>query len=202
MDRTLLLVLAAVVSAVQSDPVQSAIPIRSYVGPAGAYIFLGDLVGVEATERGVLLRCEPEAGLQISFLDPGTVRVTLDRPDREEVPLEAPLVELDPQPIDIEIVEEPDRILLRSAELDVAVDRSPCGITFLDREGNVLSQDEPGLGIGWDGDEVRNWKTIEEGERFFGLGEKTGNVDKRGREWVMWTSDTYGYGNETDPLYE
>ncbi|MGH7589774.1 MAG: TIM-barrel domain-containing protein, partial [Gemmatimonadota bacterium] len=201
MDRTLLLFLAAM-SAVQSDPVQAAIPIGSYVAPAGVYTFLGDLVGFEATERGAFLHCEPEARLEISFLDPGTVRVTLDRPDRDEIPLEVPLVATDLEPSDVEIVEEPERVLLRSAELDVAVERSPCLVTFLDRDGNVLSRDEPGLGIGWDGDEVRNWKSIEDGERFLGLGEKTGNVDKRGREWVMWTSDIPGYGNETDPLYQ
>jgi alpha-glucosidase len=176
------------------------------VGVASAqpdgYTFLGDMVGFEATERGAAVRCLPGAGVAIQFLEPGTVRVTLDRPDRDEVPLEAPLLELAREPIEVEIAEEPDRILLRSPELEVAVDRSPCRITFLDREGHVLSADDPGLGIGWDGDEVRNWKSIDEEERFFGLGEKTGNVDKRGREWVMWTSDVPGYGNETDPLYQ
>jgi alpha-glucosidase len=58
------------------------------------------------------------------------------------------------------------------------------------------------MGIGWDADEVRNWKKIEDGDRFFGLGEKTGNLDKRGVEWTMWNSDTYAYGPETDPVYE
>ncbi|MGH9324303.1 MAG: hypothetical protein ACRD3V_31000, partial [Vicinamibacteria bacterium] len=182
-----LLLLTAASPMTQRDPVRTTIPLSDFARTQRAYIFLGDLVAFEQTERDVTLDCEPGARLEVSFLDPGTVRVTLDRPDRDAIPLEVPLVELDLEPIDVEIVEEPGRIVLRSGELDVAIDRSPCRITFLDREGNVLSQDEPGLGIGWDGDEVRNWKTIEEGERFFGLGEKTGNVDKRSREWVMWT---------------
>lgn len=177
-------------------------PFPGSLRPAGSYTFLGEMVGFETGENGAVVRCRPGTGLDIRFLDPGTVRVTLDRPDRDEVLLEAPLVEPDPRPVEIDIVEEPGRVLLRSSELDVAIHRSPCRIAFLDREGNVLSQDEPGLGVGWDGDEVRNWKTIEDDERFFGLGEKTGNVDKRGREWVMWTSDTYGYGNDTDPVYQ
>ncbi|MGH7543205.1 MAG: TIM-barrel domain-containing protein [Gemmatimonadota bacterium] len=176
------------------------------VGVASAqpdgYTFLGDMVRFEATQHGAAIGCRPEARLEISFLDAGTVRVTLDRPDRDEVPLDAALVELDLEAVEVEVVEEPARIVLRSAELDVAVERSPCRVAFHDRAGNVLSVDDPGLGIGWDGDEVRNWKSIADGERFFGLGEKTGNVDKRNREWVMWTSDMYGFGNETDPLYE
>lgn len=174
----------------------------STAAQADGYTFLGALVEFEETVRGVDLRCQPGARLEVSFVDPGTVRVTLDRPDREEVVLMAPLVDLEPGRVEVEIVEEPDRILLRSTDLDVALERSPCRVTFLDKEGAVLSRDEPGLGIGWDGDEVRNWKTIDEGERFFGLGEKGGNVDKRGREWELWTSDMYGYDSETDPLYQ
>jgi alpha-glucosidase len=58
------------------------------------------------------------------------------------------------------------------------------------------------MGMGWDGNEVRCWKTIAPDEKFFGLGEKTGNLDKRGREYVMWNSDTPGYTNDTDPLYQ
>ena len=170
--------------------------------PPVSYTFLGDMTGFEATERGAELQCKPEARLEIAFLDPGTVRVTLDLPGRDEAPVDAPLVDLEPELVEVEIVEERDRILIRSTELELAVDRSPCRIAFLDRTGNVLSRDDPGFGIGWDGDEVRNWKSIEENERFFGLGEKTGNVDKRGREWVMWNSDIPGYGNETDPLYQ
>ncbi len=185
---------AAVLLAAVSSAAQAA--------QAGGYTFLGDLVGFEATERGADLRCQPEARLEVSFLGPGTVRVTLDRPDRDEVPLLAPLLDLEPEPVELEVVEEPDQILIRSTEVEVLVDRSACGITFLDSAGHVLSADDPGLGIGWDGDEVRNWKSIVDGERFFGLGEKTGNLDKRGREWVMWNSDIPGYGNETDPLYE
>lgn len=184
------------------EPLRAVVPIGRFARPPGAYTFLADLESFEATERGASFRCRPEARLEVWFVDPGTVRVTLDRPDRDELPLDVPLVGSDPDPVDLEVVEEPSRIVLRSAELEVSVGRSPCRVAFHDRAGNVLSVDDPGLGIGWDGDEVRNWKSIEDGERFFGLGEKTGNVDKRGREWLMWNSDIPGYGNETDPLYE
>ncbi|HET6341913.1 MAG TPA: glycoside hydrolase family 31 protein [Gemmatimonadota bacterium] len=187
--------LAVLLTAVLLSPASSA-------AQADGYTFLGEVVEFEPTGRGADLRCQPDARLEVAFLGPGTVRVTLDRPDRDEVPLMAPLLALEPEPVEVEVVEDPDRMAIRSAEVEVSVDRPTCRITFLDHAGHVLSADEPGLGIGWDGDEVRNWKTIEEGERFFGLGEKTGNVDKRGREWVMWTSDIPGYGNETDPLYQ
>jgi alpha-glucosidase len=40
-----------------------------------------------------------------------------------------------------------------------------------------------------------------DGERFFGLGEKTGNFELTGRKFTMYNSDTYKYTYNTDPLY-
>lgn len=39
------------------------------------------------------------------------------------------------------------------------------------------------------------------GERFFGLGEKTGDFELTGRSFTMYNSDTYKYGETTDPIY-
>jgi alpha-glucosidase (family GH31 glycosyl hydrolase) len=42
---------------------------------------------------------------------------------------------------------------------------------------------------------------LEEGVGFYGLGEKTGPMNKRGHSLKLWNSDTYKYGPETDPVY-
>jgi len=38
-------------------------------------------------------------------------------------------------------------------------------------------------------------------ERYFGLGEKTGDFELSGREFTMYNSDTYRYTYDTDPIY-
>lgn len=38
-------------------------------------------------------------------------------------------------------------------------------------------------------------------EHYFGLGEKAGPLDRRGRSFVMWNTDAFGWGLTTDPLY-
>ncbi|MFW5826499.1 MAG: TIM-barrel domain-containing protein [Alkalispirochaeta sp.] len=38
--------------------------------------------------------------------------------------------------------------------------------------------------------------------RVYGLGEKTGSLDKRGRTWTMWNSDEPDHTPERDPLYQ
>lgn len=39
-------------------------------------------------------------------------------------------------------------------------------------------------------------------EKLFGLGEKVGGLDKRGRMWTQWTTDVSPHGPNTDPLYQ
>jgi alpha-glucosidase len=42
---------------------------------------------------------------------------------------------------------------------------------------------------------------LQSGERFIGLGEKTGNLDRRGNGYTNWNSDVFGYSAAQDPLY-
>jgi len=43
---------------------------------------------------------------------------------------------------------------------------------------------------------------ISEAEMFFGLGEKTGFLDKRGRRYIMWNTDDPLHTPDKDPLYK
>lgn len=169
--------------------------------PQAGYAFLGDLRSYERTEAGLAATCAPGAALRIGFLTPAMVRVTLDRPDRDEDLLEGPIARTEWPEAETRFEETADRLTLRSEQLTLVLEKRPCRLSVHDAQGALL-QDDSGMGIGWDGNEVRNWKTIADDERFFGLGEKTGELDKRGREWVMWNSDTPAYGPETDPVYE
>ncbi len=36
---------------------------------------------------------------------------------------------------------------------------------------------------------------------YFGLGDKTGPLDRRGEAFALWNSDAGGFGESTDPLY-
>ncbi len=48
---------------------------------------------------------------------------------------------------------------------------------------------------------IEVWLTPSRGYRCYGLGERTGGLDKRGRRWSNWNSDKPAYGPEDDPLY-
>ncbi|HED05719.1 MAG TPA: alpha-glucosidase, partial [Ignavibacteria bacterium] len=66
----------------------------------------------------------------------------------------------------------------------------------------LINEDSKSFGVSFDGNEVRIFKKLFNGERFYGLGEKTGNLNKRGMQLTMWNTDHPGYTNRTDPLYQ
>ncbi len=45
-------------------------------------------------------------------------------------------------------------------------------------------------------------KTMGQAEHYFGLGDKTGGLDRRGRSFVDWNTDAFGYSPAEDPIYK
>jgi alpha-glucosidase len=172
------------------------------VPAAAQYRFLGNLRSFEHTPSGVTLGCAPEARLALRFLTPTMVRVTLTRHGREEPPLEHAIVKTRWAPVAVRVTEDARRLTLRSDSVTLVVHRRPCRLDLLDARGGSIAEHDSTMGIGWEGDEVRAWYRIADDERFFGLGEKTGDQDKRGKEWVLWNSDNFAYDVEHDPLYQ
>jgi alpha-glucosidase len=95
---------------------------------------------------------------------------------------------------------------IRTSALTVVLHHDPLRVSFADAAGASLDEDDPARGIAFVDGSVRVWKRLRDDEHVYGLGEKTGRLDKRGRnlggtQYTMWNSDTYGYGDDTDPIY-
>jgi alpha-glucosidase len=107
------------------------------------------------------------------------------------------------QPERLEILkqENPQTITLRSDQLVLEIQRNPVRFRFLTTQDQVINEDDPGLGTAWLGEHVTSYKKLQKEERFIGLGEKTGNLDRRGSSYVHWNTDAYGYHAGQDPLY-
>lgn len=85
--------------------------------------------------------------------------------------------------------------------LAVELVKNPATIIVRDHRGNILVEDEQGLGISWAGSHITNYKKIHPTERFIGLGEKTGPLDRRGNGYTHWNTDFFGYPSNADPIY-
>lgn len=88
-----------------------------------------------------------------------------------------------------------------SAGLVLRITRAAFRLRFEKPDGTLLNADEEAFGSSWLGYECTTYKALQPGERFLGLGEKTGNLDRRGTALVNWNTDAFGYGENTDPMY-
>ncbi len=88
----------------------------------------------------------------------------------------------------------------RTAKLFVDVDERTLEMNVRDSNGNILQQDA--RPIEFDGDAFRVSKTMPLDEHFFGLGDKTGPLDRRNEAFTLWNTDAYRFQESTDPLYK
>ena len=84
------------------------------------------------------------------------------------------------------------------------VEQSPWfRIIFKNAAGEIIQEDEQGEGFGtsWMGETFTWYKKMQEGERFLGLGEVLGPLDKRGMAFTLNNTDTYKYGDPRLSMY-
>ena len=72
-------------------------------------------------------------------------------------------------------------------------------LTFSTLDGRVINADD--FGILWNGEEVGCYKKIHAEERFVGLGEKTGHLNRRQTAFSNWNTDYLGYPESARELY-
>ena len=107
-----------------------------------------------------------------------------------------------PQPPAVKIDDSKEDLRMTVGDILVRVDKSPLLISFSDSSGNTLLADEATLPMAWDGDHVQVWKNMPFDESFFGLGDKAGPMNRRGRAFTNWNTDEFGWQESSDPLYK
>lgn len=102
------------------------------------------------------------------------------------------------------VTDKGNRIEISTPAITVQVEKQPVlRIIFKNKKGEVINEDEPGenFGTGFAGNRVNSYKKLQEGERFVGLGEVLGNLDKRGSAFTLNNTDTYKYGDPRLSMY-
>ena len=93
-----------------------------------------------------------------------------------------------------------DSVGFRTAKLRVEIARSDARLTVRDADGNVVQQDaKPPV---FENAAFRVFKSMPRDEHYFGLGDKTGPLDRRGHAFSMWNTDAYRFQESTDPIYK
>lgn len=105
--------------------------------------------------------------------------------------------------VDTVVVSElPQSYEIFTSDLIIRVNKNPFRIRFYDKYQKLLLDDFSDRGYVKDSTGQWAFKTLRNDEHFFGLGEKSGSLDRRGKVFRMWNSDKPCYGVNEDPLYK
>ena len=136
---------------------------------------------------------------KIAVYSPSIIRVRLDKkPIGRDFSY---AVTGTPQKTKTSVTQSDESVIIITDSLKLMIFKKPFRIAYYTSGGQLINQDEQGLSTSWIGESVTCYKTMMPGERFIGLGEKTGNLDRRGSGYTNWNSDVYAYAIDQDPLY-
>jgi alpha-glucosidase len=91
---------------------------------------------------------------------------------------------------------------VNTSALKLVINKSPLRFNFYTADGQPLSEDDARFGTNWQAERVVNYRKLFPDEKFIGLGEKTGNLNRRGSHYVNWNTDAALHGVDADPLYK
>ncbi len=177
---------------------------------------IGAVASFTKSEKSVLLNCKDDSQVQITVLAPDLVRVRTSFaksiPAKDHSWAIAKSIWETPR---WSLNDNADSIVITTDEIEVIVRRSPLLIEFRDAKTHTtinadqqpMAYDPKGLlkDMLFDpeaGAFVAVAKKIGLDEHFYGLGEKAARLDKRRNFFTNWNSDTPGYLEGKDPIYQ
>lgn len=101
---------------------------------------------------------------------------------------------------DIGVNEESSAYEIFTSKLRIRINKNPMQIQIFDKYQKLIYSDFKDQGHVSDAKGVKARKVLRSDEQFFGLGEKTGTLNRRGKNYKMWNSDRPCYSVTEDPI--
>lgn len=167
---------------------------------SGAVFVPGAVTSFHSLPSGILIEAG-SAREQIVALSEDVIRIRFSR--SQTLPEDASwavLAGARESRVPVTPVESDSVVGFATKALRVAVDRRTLELTVSDTAGHLVQRDA--APIEFHGDSFRIRKAMAADEHFFGLGDKTGPLDRREQAFTLWNTDAYRFQESTDPLYK
>jgi alpha-glucosidase len=177
---------------------------------------IGPISGFTKSDGAVTFDCRDGSQVRVSILAPDLIRVRASF--RKPLPEKDHSWAIAKASWDVprwNLSEGPDAFTISTTEVEVIVHRSPLLVEFRDAKTHqVINADERPMMFDAQGTKttmmfdpkagpfVAATKKLGFEEHFYGLGEKAARLDKRRGFFTNWNSDTPGYVEGRDPIYQ
>lgn len=169
---------------------------------SSATLFADECISYSQSGNQVIFTTANGAKLSLTINSSSVVKVWYDQKGKLVRNNESfAVINEDLETIDsISVSEEPSCYEIFTSKLRIRVNKSPMQLQIFDKWQKLLFSDYKDKGHSNNGKGVKAFKTLRNDEQFFGLGEKTGTLNRRGKEYKMWNSDRPCYSVTEDPL--
>ena len=158
---------------------------------------MGSVIDWNQTTHGYSGKTE-NGIFQVTVFQSGIIRIQATRFDSFDPNVYSVISK--PEETTFDLVQKDETLELSTSRIHVKLDLGKFQFSFFDKHGNLLNADDS-FGVSWIGTETSCFKQIQKDEKFIGLGEKTGNLNRFGSAYVNWNTDYFAYGVNDDPLY-
>ncbi|HEY6802447.1 MAG TPA: glycoside hydrolase family 31 protein [Pyrinomonadaceae bacterium] len=177
---------------------------------------IGGVKSFEKSDRSVTLHCTDGSEVRVLVLAPDLIRVRASFTKQFPAIDHSWAIAKDDWPTPRwELTENAEAITITTDEVETIIKRSPLLIEFRDAKTHqLINADEQPMSFDakkllaslmFDPDAglfVAASKKLGFDEHFYGLGEKAARLDKRRSFFTNWNSDTPGYTEGKDPIYQ
>ncbi|ADU32029.1 glycoside hydrolase family 31 protein [Evansella cellulosilytica] len=165
------------------------------------YQSLGTVKSYNIENNAVVFQCD-NGYVSILFYRDDIVRIIMNHKGRPSYQSSFAVVG-EREQIKPHITEGEKELRVASEKLTLVIKRDQVSISIFDHHKKLLVKDDH-VGMGFnDKNEVICYKQMDAEDHFYGFGEKTSFLDKRGEKMTMWNTDVYAPHNpEIDSLYQ
>ncbi len=166
------------------------------------WVSTGKVLQSSQTENGYAFFTEREK-IDVTVLSPEVIRIRSIVNDQAEHPdFSWAVVSTDLGEKLFQTQQLEDLVVLKTSRLEIRFTLNPFRVSIFDSKGTLLNEDDPQKGMARADKEVVVWKTMPSDEFYYGLGEKSGALIRKGKSYSFWNSDIPNYKADTDPLYQ
>lgn len=144
--------------------------------------FLGNYVSHQITSDGVIIKAT-NAKLQLKAYRANIIRILATK-DTAFANYSSPAVVIEPIDSLIKVKLDADKIVLNTDSLQIFIAKKGLKITFLNSKKEILTSEEPSLGVVWQGGKISSYRKIFPDEKIVGLGEKRGSINRRSASFI------------------
>jgi len=164
---------------------------------------LGAVTSYEKTAHGIAGRT-PAAEFAVEVWSPQVIRVIVTPRGSKRIVGYALVSDTPPGDAAFSVAATDAMVSLKTSAVTADIELRPdLRVSFRDADGAVLNEDLPGkeLGMTAEGRKLTAYKRLQDGERFIGMGEELGNLDRRGSVITLKNTDNYRYDDPKVPMY-